>query len=100
MLYCKSKNETSCCFTGVLCSKDYVKDVHGDLEVKSTLFLENKRYLKHMEHDHRYDSCHRINGLDASKCAQDCEKIALSKFAKKCKNDGGLFKCCIRWIKI
>ena len=44
-----------------------------------------------------YQTCHKLNSsLDASICAKDCERLEKQKFAKKCKDKGGLFKCCIR----
>ena len=52
-------------------------------------FLENWIKLGH-------DTCHRTFGYDAEKCHQDCKKKEKSAFAKQCRKDGGLFKCCIR----
>ena len=76
-----------------------MKVVHGALESKPIAFLMNpKLYLKHITSELRYDSCHTIEGLDASKCAKDCEQAAKSDFAKKCSEDKGLFKCCIRSV--
>ena len=78
---------------------DYMKVVHGDLENKPIAFLRNpKNYLKYISSEHGYDSCHKIEGLDASKCAQDCEKWAKGEFAEKCTKRNGLFKCCIRYL--
>ena len=60
-------------------------------------FLKNTgAYLKALVDGWGYDSCHKINGLDVLQCAKDCEVKADSKFAKKCAEDNGLFKCCIR----
>ena len=52
-------------------------------------FLDNWVELGH-------DTCHRTFGYDAEKCHQDCKKKEKSVFAKQCRKDGGLFKCCIR----
>ena len=44
-----------------------------------------------------YQTCHELkSSLDASICAKDCERLKKEKFAKNCKNKGGLYKCCIR----
>ena len=43
-----------------------------------------------------YDTCHKIEGYNVDKCHQDCKRLEKSDFAKQCKKDGGLFKCCIR----
>ena len=44
-----------------------------------------------------YKTCHVLNSsLDASICAKDCEGLKKQKFATECKDNGGLYKCCIR----
>ena len=44
-----------------------------------------------------YKTCHALNSsLDSTVCAKDCERLKKHKFAKDCKNKGGLYKCCIR----
>ena len=30
-------------------------------------------------------------------CYEDCLKEEYGKFAKKCREDGGVFKCCLTW---
>ena len=64
---------------------------------QKALFFKNhtKLFLSNWE-NLGYDSCHKIDKYDVSKCHKDCKKQEKSKFAKKCKKDGGLFKCCIR----
>ena len=52
-------------------------------------FLDNWIQLGH-------DSCHKIEGYNAEKCHHDCNQKQKSDFAKQCRKDGGLFKCCIR----
>ena len=44
-----------------------------------------------------YKTCHVLNSsLDSTICAKDCDRLKKHKFAKDCKNRGGLYKCCIR----
>ena len=44
-----------------------------------------------------YKTCHELkSSLDASICAKDCEFLKKQKFARECKDKGGLYKCCIR----
>ena len=44
-----------------------------------------------------YKTCHVLNSsLDATICAKDCDRLGKQDFAKKCREKGGLFKCCIR----
>ena len=64
---------------------------------QKALFFKNhtKLFLSNWE-NLGYDSCHKIDEYDVSKCHKDCKKQEKSKFAKKCKKDGGLYKCCIR----
>ena len=43
-----------------------------------------------------YKRCHVLNSsLDATVCAKDCDRFKKQDFAKKCKETGGLYKCCI-----
>jgi len=35
------------------------------------------------------------NFFNMTKCVKECIKMEKSKFAKKCKKDGGYFKCCL-----
>ena len=72
--------------------------MHGAKEVNSVKFLKNpKRYVDTIATEMGYDSCHRIDGLNASICAKNCEEAAKSDFAKDCKKEKGFFKCCIRY---
>ena len=44
-----------------------------------------------------YKTCHVLNSsLDSTVCAKDCDRLKKHKFAKDCKDRGGLYKCCIR----
>ena len=43
-----------------------------------------------------YKTCHVLNSsLDATACAKDCDLLRKQDFAKKCKQTGGLYKCCV-----
>ena len=53
-----------------------------------------------MEESEGYKSCHSIDSLDATKCAEDCKEFEKQEFAKNCTENGGLFKCCIRRDKM
>ena len=73
--------------------------MQDEREKKSEKFLEDPDfYVRSIAHYLNYDSCYKIDGIDASKCARDCDKLANTDFAKKCEKDNGLFKCCIRYI--
>ena len=45
-----------------------------------------------------YKTCHILNSsLDATLCAEDCDRLKKEDFATDCKdNKRGLYKCCIR----
>ena len=44
-----------------------------------------------------YKTCHALNSsLDATVCAEDCDRLEKEDFATNCKDKGGLYKCCIR----
>ena len=67
------------------------------MEKKSSAFLRYPEfYIRSIVDKLSYDSCHRIDGLDATTCAKDCEVFAKSEFAQECERDNGLFKCCIK----
>ena len=67
------------------------------MEKQSEAFLKAPDlYIKKMVDGMKYDSCHRIDGTDASKCADDCKKASKSDFARNCAKNHGLYKCCIR----
>ena len=64
---------------------------------KSLTFLRSpQNFLQTRIDKLGYDTCHRTKGYDAEECYNDCQKLKKSDFAKQCKKDGGLFKCCIR----
>ena len=44
-----------------------------------------------------YKTCRVLNSsLDATVCAKDCDRLKEQDFATKCRDKGGLYKCCIR----
>ena len=63
---------------------------------RSKYFLTNTREFLDNWVTLGYDSCHKTDGYDAEKCHQDCKMKEKSDFAKQCRTDGGLYKCCIR----
>ena len=68
---------------------------------KAKKYLKNrKNVLGNLVKSQGYKTCHHIDSLDASKCAEDCKAMEKGKFAKNCKENGGLFKCCIRRDKM
>ena len=63
---------------------------------RSKYFLTNTREFLDNWVTLGHDSCHKTDGYDAKKCHQDCKMKEKSDFAKQCRTDGGLYKCCIR----
>ena len=97
LLYCRNRGTTTCCYQNEACDRNYYS-VHDEMTNKSVEFLQNPNgFLKSMVKDLKYDTCHKIDGYDASACATDCEKLKTSEFAKNCTENVGLFKCCIRY---
>ena len=75
-------------------------DVNDEMLKKSTKYLENpKKFLHDLVHVSKYDTCHATVGYDASECGKDCKKLETSTFAKECRDNKGLFKCCIRYVE-
>ena len=65
--------------------------------MKSVEFLNNtESFLNHQIKNLGYDTCHRIKEYDVGTCHEDCKRLKKEEFAKKCREQGGLFKCCIR----
>ena len=96
-MYCKNRGVTKCCFVNESCSETYESDVKSKLEEKPVAYLKNpKEILNKRVSMENYDTCHTIKGYDASKCAEDCNDLKRSKFAKKCEKNNGVYKCCIR----
>ena len=95
--YCHIHGKTTCCFYNESCSTDYYKSVHQPMEQKSEYFLRFPEiFLELMVQNLGYDTCHRIQGINASICAKDCEELKKTDFARDCKKNNGLLKCCIR----
>ena len=67
---------------------------------RSLKFLANEDTVKDYVDNLGYDTCHKTKGYDASPCQKDCRRLEKSDFAKKCSNDGGFFKCCIRLVRL
>ena len=97
-LYCQEDGKTTCCFRNETCSDDYFMTHARSQKREAEAFLRNPtKYLEAYRQDNGFDSCHRIDGLNASVCAEDCEKFQRQYFSKECAINGGFLKCCIRW---
>ena len=96
LIYCNTRGITVCCYHNESCSTNY--DLVNDRMTKrSVQFLSDPRKaLWEKVRYQKYDTCHAIIGYDASKCAEDCEALKHSVFAKNCASSNGLYKCCIR----
>ena len=97
LFYCKTSPESMrCCFSDDKCN--------GLTSFQSRLYTLPKAYLMdkakvldHFMDDLGYSSCYDLgDSLDATKCANDCRELEKSDFARNCKRENGLFKCCIR----
>ena len=71
--------------------------INDEMTQKAVDFLQKPEvFLSNLVRNAGYDSCHRTQEYDADQCHQDCQERENSNFAKKCRDDGGLYKCCIR----
>ena len=112
MHYCKNRGKTECCFENEMCETDWFT-INDKVRINITrskytyshLFKMTNRSYNFLTKNKEFldnwvklghDTCHKIQGYDAEKCHKDCKKLEKSDFAKECKKDGGLFKCCIR----
>jgi hypothetical protein len=95
LLYCKQRGVVTCCFANESC--DSWPSLQNKIYTNAREYLINKTdVLNKLVKSMGYKTCHHLNSLDASQCADDCKKLENEKFAKTCKSKGGLFKCCIR----
>ena len=71
--------------------------INDGMTQKAVDFLQKpKVFLSKLERKKGYDSCHRTQEYEADQCHQDCQEQENSNFAVKCREGGGLYKCCIR----
>ena len=71
--------------------------INDEMTQTAVDFLQKPtKFLSNLERKTGYDSCHRTQEYDVDQCHQDCEKLENSNFANKCREGGGLYKCCIR----
>ena len=95
LLYCKKRGALTCCFANDSCAS--WSNIHNNIYTAAKEYLTNRSsVLNNLVQTMGYNTCHHLNSLDASKCAADCKDLEKGNFAKKCKSEGGLFKCCIR----
>ena len=96
LLYCYNRGKTACCFVNEKCGGNWLA-VNDAMTSKAINFLQNpETFISDLAKTARYDSCHRTQEYDADQCHQDCQKEESSDFAKKCRKEGSVFKCCIR----
>jgi len=66
--------------------------------------LDRKKGPKIWRKTYGYDYVSLVEGLDGeanyTKCYIHCFKAEQGRFAKKCKRDGGLFKCCMIGLQL
>ena len=71
--------------------------INDEMTQTAVDFLQKpQNFLSNLVNNGHYDTCHRTKEYDADQCHQDCQKQEKSNFAKKCREEGGLYKCCIR----
>jgi len=98
MLYCKNNGMTNCCIHKFNCENQ--ERVNSNIAVIAYQYMKDKKaFLKKERIKRGYKTCYPIKGLDASKCAKDCDKIladSSSPLRKHCDKKNGLLKCCVR----
>ena len=98
LLYCYDRGTTSCCFVNEQCGGNWVA-INDGMVKKAVDFLQKPEvFLRNLVEKAGYDKCHRTKEYDAQQCYNDCQKQEKSEFAMKCRKDGGLYKCCIRYV--
>ena len=78
---------------------DNWNDIQDKLYTKSKEYLTDRnQVLGRLMTSVGYKTCHHIDSLDSTICANDCNNFEQDEFAKNCTKNEGLFKCCIRLI--
>ena len=95
LLYCNKRGALTCCFANESC--ETWTNIQTSIHMNAKEYLmDRNNVLNNLVKLSGYKTCHHLDSLDASKCANDCKKLEKGEFAKNCKSTGGLFKCCIR----
>jgi len=98
MLYCKNNGMTKCCIHKFKCS--HKQSIKEDIGVTAFRYMKDKKsFLKKEKIKRGYRRCYPVNGLDASKCAKDCDEILADPsypLRRHCDKMNGLLKCCVR----
>ena len=95
LLYCKGRGVITCCFKDQICNT--WSSIQSSIYTNAREYLTNKSdVLSSLVKSLGYETCHHLESLDATVCANDCKKLEKSDFASNCTSKGGLFKCCIR----
>jgi len=98
--YCKQKVENgqyiTCCVKEYKCEFSWKTIRYKFPQIAVNFKTDPDQFLKEKTAMENYKTCHKIEGLNAEKCYNDCEAMRDSNFASKCNYRGGLFKCCIR----
>ena len=96
LLYCRMRGLITCCFVNQICALGWLALDEQIYKNAKTYLKDKKGYLSSLVNSAGYKTCHALNSLDASKCAEDCKNLEKEKFATNCTSNGGLFKCCVR----
>ena len=88
-LYCSVRATLTCCFVQETCSSESAAE-----KMAVEILQDRKGYLEKLKMQD-YKTCHYIENLNATECANDCAKLQKQEFANQCSSDGGFFKCCI-----
>ena len=74
LLYCKKRGALTCCFAHETC--DSWASIHNSIYTNAKEYLTNKTsVLDNIVKTMGYNTCHHLNSLDASKCADDCKNL-------------------------
>jgi len=100
LLYCHSRSLTTCCIHNYTCNG--YEETNNNLKYAAANYLSDKKvYLAKEVKKRGFNSCYPMTGLDARKCAEECNSLLkTSPLLDHCKNKGGLLKCCVRRDKV
>jgi len=96
LMFCRNRGLTICCFHKHRCMETWTGINKNYEEIAVQYLADKEKSLSQIRLQYGYKTCHAIDGYDATKCAEDCDRFKTSYLAKECEKRNGVFKCCIR----
>ena len=81
LIFCKKRGLFNCCFVNASCAS-WIGIGNKTYEKAREYLLNRTIVLNNLVKIFGYKTCHHLNSLDVSKCANDCKNLEIGEFAK------------------